>query len=103
MVNGRHKTSERGHTHSCTEMGLGTSSRELWFSGTVVGESGPSSKGDGSGVGLCKVTLVTMEKGALCGRGEMSIASTPYAGDEEGIGGVVPPSQRRGGVVVPSM
>lgn len=69
----------------------------------AVGESKPpasSSTGVGSGVGDC--TVVTMEKGALCGSGEISIASMPYAGEEEGIGGVVPPSHRRGGVVVPS-
>lgn len=42
-------------------------------------------------------------KGALWGRGEMSIESGMQQGDEEGIGGVVTPSHRTGGVVFPSV
>jgi hypothetical protein len=42
------------------------------------------------------------ENGALWGSGEMSIESGPKLGDDEGIGGVVTPSHRNGGVVVPS-
>lgn len=41
-------------------------------------------------------------KGALWGRGEMSIESGTKQGDDEGIGGVVTPSHRTGGVVAPS-
>jgi hypothetical protein len=42
------------------------------------------------------------EKGTLWGRGEMSIESAPHAGEDDGIGGVVTPSQRTG-VVAPSI
>ena len=42
-------------------------------------------------------------KGALCGSGEMSIESGTKLGDDEGIGGVVTPSHRTGGVLVPSV
>ena len=45
---------------------------------------------------------VMKENGALWGRGEMSMESGPNPGDDEGIGGVVTPSHRIGGVVVPS-
>jgi hypothetical protein len=41
-------------------------------------------------------------KGALWGRGEISIESGTKHGDDEGIGGVVTPSHLTGGVVVPS-
>jgi hypothetical protein len=41
-------------------------------------------------------------KGALCGRGEISIESGTKLGDDEGMGGVVTPSQRVDGVLVPS-
>ena len=52
-----------------------------------------------SGVGTTSLDLVY---GILCGRGEMSIASLPYPGEEDGIGGVVTPPHRTGGVVAPS-
>lgn len=41
-------------------------------------------------------------KGALCGRGEMSMESGTKLGEESGIGGVVTPSHLTGGVVTPS-
>lgn len=53
-----------------------------------------SGEGDGS------VTRAT-KQGALCGRGEMSIASMP--GEDEGIGGVVAPSYSTGGVTSKSL
>lgn len=34
-------------------------------------------------------TSIGTTKGALCGRGEISIESFPGPGDEDGIGGVV--------------
>ena len=41
-------------------------------------------------------------KGALWGKGDISIGSMPGAGDDDGIGGVVVPSNLMGGVIVPS-
>lgn len=55
-----------------------------------------SGLGEGSEISVIKL------KGALCGRGEMSIESGMKLGEDEGIGGVVTPSQRTGGVVAPS-
>jgi hypothetical protein len=51
----------------------------------------------------CSFIPRAIEYGALCGRGERSIASNPDAGEEDGTGGVVPPSHRIGGVVAPSV
>ena len=42
-------------------------------------------------------------KGALWGNGDISIGSMPGAGDDDSIGGVVIPSNLKGGVVVPSL
>ena len=74
--------------------------------GSSHGESMSSSlEGAVSGVGEANGNGRSLErklKGALCGRGEMSMESGAKQGDEEGIGGVVTPSHRTGGVVVPS-
>lgn len=51
------------------------------------------------GVGIISVARVN---GGLCGSGDMSIVSWPYPGEDDGIGGVVTPSHRIGGVVAPS-
>jgi hypothetical protein len=56
-----------------------------------------SGDGDGSGIERSERKL----KGALWGRGEISIESGTKQGDEDGIGGVVTPSQRTGVVVIP--
>lgn len=49
-----------------------------------------SSAGDWAGVGDWTSTWATNEKGALCGRGDISMESPRGAGDEEGgSGGVV--------------
>ena len=46
--------------------------------------------------------MVVEVKGALWGSGDISIGSMPGAGDDDGIGGVVIPSNLMGGVTVPS-
>ena len=51
----------------------------------------------------CPLSPCATEYGALCGRGERSIGSDPNPGEEDGTGGVVPPSHRMGGVVAPSV
>lgn len=59
-----------------------------------------------SGVGEAKGKGRSLDKklkGALCGRGEMSMESGTQQGEDDGIGGVVTPSHRTGGVVVPSV
>jgi hypothetical protein len=56
--------------------------------------------GDGDGSGWQR--SLRKLKGALWGRGEMSIESGMKLGDEEGIGGVVTPSHRTGVLVAPS-
>lgn len=93
-------------THSAADTGRGTS---IWGAGNWggVGSShgeSMSSSVDGvvSGLGEGRERSVAKLNGALCGRGEMSIESGTKLGDDEGIGGVVTPSQRIGGVVVPS-
>lgn len=53
-------------------------------------------QGEGRNRSLAKL------KGALCGNGDISIESGTKLGDEEGMGGVLTPSQRTGGVLVPS-
>lgn len=55
-----------------------------------------SGEGDGRG----RERSLTKLKGALWGRGEISIESGAKPGEEEGIGGVVTPSQRAQGVEV---
>lgn len=62
-------------------------------SGVISGE------GDGRGSDRSLKKL----KGALCGRGEMSMESGTKPGEEEGIGGVVTPSHLTGGVMAPSV
>lgn len=66
------------------------------MSSSVLGVT--SGDGDGSGTDRSLRKL----KGALWGRGEMSIESGTKQGDDEGIGGVVTPSHLTGGVVAPA-
>jgi hypothetical protein len=73
--------------------GAGRSQGES-ISSSVLGVT--SGDGDGSGT----ERSVRKLKGALWGRGEMSIESGTKQGDEDGIGGVVTPSQRTGVVVI---
>jgi hypothetical protein len=75
--------------------GVGKSQGES-ISSSVLGVI--SGDGDGS------VTQRSLRKlkGALWGRGEMSIESGTKHGDESGMGGVVTPSHRTGGVVAPA-
>jgi hypothetical protein len=77
--------------------GVGISRGEI-ISSSVEGVV--SGVGEAKGMGRC---LDRKLKGALCGRGEMSIESGAQQGDDEGIGGVVTPSHRTGGVVVSSV
>lgn len=99
-----------GCTDSAADTGRGTSSIGVGNWGGVgrssQGESISSSSvlgvtsGDGDGSGTER--SLRKLKGALCGRGEMSMESGTKQGDEEGIGGVVTPSHRTGGVVAPA-
>lgn len=59
-----------------------------------VGETGTGAAGGAGGGGDSTSIRVTTEKGALWGRGEMSIESIPGPGDEDGKGGVVVVSAR---------
>lgn len=52
------------------------------------------SAGGCSGVGDCNSISVVTAKGALWGRGDMSIESLAGPGDDEGNGGVVIDSRR---------
>jgi hypothetical protein len=61
---------------------------------SVLGVTSGDGEGSGKGRSLMKL------KGALCGRGEMSMESGAKPGEEEGIGGVVTPSHLVNGVVV---
>jgi hypothetical protein len=98
-------------TDSAADTGRGTSSEEgVGYIGGVgrssQGESMSLSvlgvtSGDGDGSGRDRSFM--KPKGALWGRGEMSIESGAKPGDEEGIGGVVTPSHRTGVVKVPSV
>jgi hypothetical protein len=100
--------SKRWSTNSAADTGRGTSSVDIGKCGGVgksQGESISSSvlgviSGDGDG----SVTQRSLRKlkGALWGRGEMSIESGTKHGDESGMGGVVTPSHRTGGVVAPA-
>jgi hypothetical protein len=56
----------------------------------------------GDGDGNVRERWLRKLKGALCGRGEMSMESGTKQGDESGMGGVVTPSHRTGGVVAPA-
>ena len=73
--------------------------------GSSHGESMSSSmEGAVSGVGEANGNGRSLErklKGALCGRGGMSMKSGAEQCDEEGIGGGVKPFHRRGGGVGP--
>ena len=89
-------------TYSAAEIGLGISRRGLGGGWGAHGKSMSSDTDVVSGVGEGMLTSVMKENGALWGRGEMSMESGPKPGDDEGIGGVVTPSHRIGGVVVPS-
>lgn len=79
--------------------GVGSSHGES-MSSSSAGESVPSGVGEANG---SERSADMKLKGALWGRGEMSIESGMQQGDEEGIGGVVTPSHRIGGVLVPSV
>lgn len=97
------------YTDSAADTGRGTSKIGVGNSGGVGishGESISSSvlgvvsgDGDGSGIGVSFKKL----KGALWGRGEISIVSGTKQGDDDSIGGVVTPSHAIGGVVAPSV
>jgi hypothetical protein len=76
--------------------GVGKSQGESMSSSSVLGVT--SGDGDGNGMERSLRKL----KGALWGRGEMSMESGTKQGDEEGMGGVVTPSHRSGVVVAPS-
>lgn len=76
--------------------------------GSSHGESMSSSvsgviSGEGDGRGRGSDRSLRKLKGALCGRGEMSIESGTKPGEEEGMGGVVTPSHLTGGVMAPSV
>lgn len=93
---------------SVAETGLGTSSVDAQNWGGVGSSHGESNSpsvlgvisGEGDGKGRDRPLMKL--KGALWGRGEMSMESGTKLGDEEGIGGVVTPSHLKGGVLVPS-
>jgi hypothetical protein len=87
---------------SAAETGLGASN---WLLGAAVshGDIISSESGSTSGEGDGRERSFMKLNGALWGRGDISIGSGPYPGDEEGIGGVVTPSHRSGGVVIPSL
>jgi hypothetical protein len=95
------------NTDSAADTGRGTSSEGVEY----VGGVGSSSHGvsmslsdpgvtSGEGEGRGKRRSLMKLKGALWGRGDMSIESGAKPGDEEGIGGVVTPSHRANGVVI---
>lgn len=92
-------------TNSAADTGRGTSRFGVGYVGGVgrslhddnMSLSVPgvvSGEGEGSG----RERSLTKLKGALWGRGEMSMESGAKPGDEEGIGGVVTPSHRAIGV-----
>ena len=99
---GTHSLADTGRGESMSAVGKGNCDGV----GRSHGESMSSSvEGVASGVGEASGNARSLDrklKGALCGRGEMSIESGWQQGEDEGIGGVVTPSQRMGGVVVPS-
>lgn len=103
-----------GFLRSFADTGLGISSTagagKLGEVGVSSGESISSSvlgvisgDGDGSGRDNCTGRSLEKPKGALWGSGEMSMESGTKHGEDEGIGGVVTPSHRMGGVVAPSL
>lgn len=94
-------------TDSAADTGRGTSSEGVEY----VGGVGSSSHGvsmslsepgvtSGEGDGRGRQRSLMKLKGALWGRGEMSMESGAKPGEDEGIGGVVTPSHRANGVVV---
>ena len=98
-------------TDSAADTGFGTSNIKgvgYWIGvGKSHGESISSSvpgviSGEGEGEGNGRERLLRKLKGALWGRGEISMESGAKHGDEDGIGGVVTPSHRTHGVVVAS-
>lgn len=105
------QTKNQDWTYSLADVGRGASisgpaNGNCDGVGSSQGESISSSlDGVVSGVGEAKGNGRSLDrklKGALCGSGEISMESGTQQGDEEGIGGVVTPSHRTGGVVVPS-
>jgi hypothetical protein len=74
--------------------GVGRSSHGVSMSLSELGVT--SGEGEGSGRQRSLMKL----KGALWGRGDMSMESGAKPGEDEGIGGVVTPSHRANGVVV---
>lgn len=104
----------RAHTYSestdsAADTGRGTSMHGVGYAGGVDMSSHDDSmslslpgvvSGEGDGSGSGRERSLTKLKGALWGRGEMSIESGAKPGDDEGIGGVVTPSQRVHGVEV---
>lgn len=103
----------RVKTYSAADTGLGPSIVGVGMGncggvGSSHGESMSSSlsgviSGEGDGRGTGSDRSLRKLKGALCGRGEMSMESGTKPGDEEGIGGVVTPSHLNGGVTAPSV
>jgi hypothetical protein len=95
-------------THSAADTGRGTSSMDVGKCGGVGRSQGESISSSvlgvisGDGDGSATQRSLRKLKGALWGRGEMSIESGTKHGDESGIGGVVTPSHRTGGVVAPA-
>lgn len=96
-------------TNSAADTGRGTSNAGVGKAGGVgrsQGDSMSSSSvlgvGSGDGEGNGTERLSRKLKGALWGRGEMSIESGTKQGDDEGIGGVVTPSHLTAGVRNPS-
>lgn len=87
-------------------VGSGAEGNGNWdWVGRSHGDSMSSSAvlGVGSGVGEARgARSLRKLKGALCGRGEMSIESGTKHGEDDGIGGVVTPSHLKSGVLVPS-
>jgi hypothetical protein len=95
-------------TNSAADTGRGTSSVDVGKCGGVGSSQGESISSSvlgvtsGDGDGSVRERSLRKLKGALCGRGEMSMESGTKHGDESGIGGVVTPSHRTGGVVAPA-
>lgn len=77
-------------TYSGTGSGLGAS-RRVWRAMGAGESSIISSLSMSTGVerGVGEVTSIWLQKGALCGRGDMSISSLSWPGEDDGRGGVV--------------
>jgi hypothetical protein len=74
---------------SCDTVCLGFS---MGNGGRDDGEESSVVRPRGSRLNEESLSGIMMAKGALCGKGEASMASGPAPGDDEGIGGVVVPS-----------